>query len=502
MSLQPRRWSLALALAVLCASVPFGAQQLTPAKDPKPTHKITYLLPLWLQYQGAGPEVFAEEVRQLRERLGGDGEYVRLGFSLYVFFDMSSYGVDPANADAVRAEIGPAVAQIDAAIEKARAQNLPICLSVLTAIRGRYDPLQQQAEREDRRNTQWFWSNDLSKGWVTHSRYARKLRRVQEAYIREIGKVLANRMATYPNIVVAASGDGEIELSFDRTLIVNPNYNLQNEELADYSPFAVLEFRDWVRNGGLYAAEQSFEGQGYENAARYQQDPSPGTDGNDDGRTFNGDFGTNFASWDLRYFHWSLDDNPDADPSAIPATTYEGPGFNPLPDAGSTRFDAPRRRQPGNVFWELWALFRQTMVWRHNLDFARWMTTSPDPSTDITIPPDRFFSDQIPADYIFGTSPQSPTYRLDTSASPWWTGDVAPYGSFGVTAFNIFDNGQLLPTLRNVAPRVASREVRWGILEFHSSVPISPNLQWYREDMQVIERYRPGIILPIYWWDP
>ena len=47
------------------------------------------------------------------------------------------------------------------------------------------------------------------------------------------------------------------------------------------------------------------------------------------------------------------------------------------------------------------------------------------------------YSDQIPADYLFGFTPQNPDFRLLASGSPWWTADVSPYGGVGLTSFSI-----------------------------------------------------------------
>ena len=55
-------------------------------------------------------------------------------------------------------------------------------------------------------------------------------------------------MLQYPNTIVAASGDAEVELSSEKS----PQFGgapirSQPALLADYSPFAIAEFRDWLR---------------------------------------------------------------------------------------------------------------------------------------------------------------------------------------------------------------------------------------------------------------
>lgn len=479
------------ALLIVCA---LAGLDVRPAEAQR-HDEITYVLPHYFGYLSVSDSEFSNEVDQLRSRIG-EGEYVRVGFTVFVYLFMDDY---TPNESGAAASLAPLVAQIDTLLDRARRFNIPICLSFLTAIRSEYDDAQRLSEREDRRVMQWHSDNSMARGWWSHSRYARHQRRVREAYVRALARVIANRMELYPETLVAVSGDAEVELSFEESLIVKPNLTPATSRLADYSPFAVAEFRDWLRNGGLYAAGEQFAGEGYELGQRYAGDASPAVDTNGDGHTLNGDFGTQFDSWDLRYFDWSLGDNAARDPRAIPDSVYNNPGFNPLPDAGPGRFDAPRSLAARTAFGDVWALFRQTMIWRHNLEFAKWMTTSEDPTTGETVPVARFYSDQIPADYLFGGSPTNPNYRLVTSASAHWTADVTPYGSLGVTAFNLVAGDNLLPTLRNVAPAIAARNVRWGLFEYNAAVPATSNLQVYRDDMAVLEETRPSLIVPVYW---
>ena len=353
----------AAALAVLAApGIGTRAESLSappPVTVPPLPPSTTYILPVYL-----GTD-FAQDVSDLRSRLG-EGNFVKVGFTSYVFVSMDDWTVDTSDPAAVQAALAGTIAQIDAAIARALPYNLPIALSFLTPARSGYDPVQHAAENEDRRNMQWYTDNALASGWTTYSQYARKLRRVEEAYIREIGQVLADRMSRYPNILVAAAGDGEIEMTYDRWVDIA---QAAPPSWGDYSPFAVAEFRDWLRQGGLYGAGGTLAGQAYGASSRYVNDASPGEDTNGDGHTLNGDFGTAFTTWALRYEDWSLADDPDHDPRAIGAATYAAPGWAPA-DNGAGAFDAPRVRQVGNAWWEAWITFRQTMVWRHNRDFA------------------------------------------------------------------------------------------------------------------------------------
>ena len=472
------------------------------AQGPVPINDlhITYILPQWVEFPTASDAEVASQRDVLRARIGPEGPRVRLGFTTYVKFEMTRSDVDPDDPAAVRAAMSSTIARIDAAVGKAQRTGIPICLSFLTAIRNDDDELEAAAQAEDRRNIQWHADNSLADYWITHSRYARKLRRLREAYIRELGRVLAARMAEHPDTLVAASGDGEIELSYDRSFQLVPALTAQTSLMADYSSFTVLEFRDWLRAGGLYASGSSFSGEAYSLSDRYAGDASPASDTNGDGHTLNGDFGTSFSTWELKHFDWSLADNPAADSRAVPVSQYGAGGWNPLPAANASGFDAPRALDPASGWWRAWDEFRQTMIYRHNRDFARWVTTSADPATGYTVPASRWYTDQIPADYLFGFTPQNPDFRLHTSASPFWTADVTPYGSLGITSFNVNQGGGMFArTLAGVAPRIAERRVRWGIFEWNPSIPATSDPTVYEQEMAIVEQYRPSLLVPFYW---
>ena len=196
----------------------------------------------------------------------------------------------------------------------------------------------------------------------------------------------------------------------------------------------------------------------WKGAVIYQIYPRSFADTNGDGHTLNGDVGTQFDTWRLKYFDWTLDPAGLGDPGAIPRSTYTSPGWSATPGGNDRGFDPPRSVVRGNAWWELWNLFRQRMVWRHNLDVARWMTTSAD-AAGATVPVTRWYSDQIPADYLFGFTPANPDLRLFASGSPWWAGDISPYGGTGLTAFGFRDRyGNYFPTLPGVFPQVVAQE--------------------------------------------
>ena len=239
-----KRAAAAFAACAVVIGVPSTPRaQAIPAID----KRITYILPQWIEFLGASDAEVQQQVLELRSRIG-EGPRVRIGFTTYINLAMAP--VDPADTAAIRAALAGTFAQVDAAIARARApgNNIPICLSFVTAVRAALDPLQSSAQAEDRRNMQWHGDQSLAAGWTTLSRYARKQEAIQEAFIRELGRGLAQRMALYPETLVAASGDGEIELSYERSVQFGGAASVQASLIADYSPFAVAEFRDWLRS--------------------------------------------------------------------------------------------------------------------------------------------------------------------------------------------------------------------------------------------------------------
>jgi hypothetical protein len=501
------RRAISLGAALLVLGVPAVPRAQAPSDIPQ--SNITFILPHWTGFWSSTDGDFAAEVAQLKSRIG-ESARVKVGFSAYINITMTNALVDPTDAAAIRAALAGTFSRMDTAIARARANSIPLGLSFVTSIRHTFDAVEVAGEANDRRNMQWYSHNELASNWSSYSRYARKQRRLQEAYIREVGRRLATLIAQYPETIVSASGDAEVELAYDPAVQTNPNPSANPSEavLADYSPFTIAEFRDWLRQGELYGAGQPFAGQAWEFSSRYANDASPAVDSNGDGHTLNGDFGTSFSTWNLKHFDWTPGATPDSDTGAIPVSIYNANGWSPLPGGLPSGFDAPRNANRGESWWEVWALFRQRMVWRHNIDVARWMTTTPG-TAGATVPSTRWYSDQIPADYLFGFTPANPDFRLLASGSPWWTADVAPYGGVGITSFNYRDPfGNYFRTLPGVFPRIVEGRQRWGILEWNPVVldATDPSSRAdpapYRVDTNLLLQHRPSVLVPFMWGDP
>ena len=303
----------------------------------------------------------------------------------------------------------------------------------------------------------------------THSRYARKLRAHLEAKVRAAMNVLQKKQAENPDVLLIVSAPGEAELN---ALRLDHSEPLQ-DFVCDYSPFAILEFRDWITHEGLYAPAGKYAGQGYVNGgSRYQ--------GEQGLNHFNTNFDTTFTTWNLKYYDWSLEDEVDSnytdtvnpDPHIIPLTNYTYDGMKPTtgPNYISGGFDPPRvvKQKGEDAFWDLWNLFRETMVYHYVKDIATIARES-------GIAKDRYYTHQIPADYLFGTSPNEPTIpylnpRYYGSASPLWTAAVYADMGLGVTMYDINFGTWYARTTAYILPELTALATNWGALEYNPEI--------------------------------
>ncbi|MCX7973835.1 MAG: hypothetical protein N3B16_04970 [Candidatus Aminicenantes bacterium] len=410
--------------------------------------------------------------------------------------------------------------QVEALIAAAKAKKVRLHLVFCSGIaRGLW--VYREAKMEDIRNCSWYNDNKLCSDdqitdpnfmdkyvFGTLSRYARKMRANLEAKAKAMASFLKQKMDENPDILIALSGWGEVEMNYHR--IVHTK-NLQ-DYFCDYSPFAVLEFRDWICHTGMYDnVNGKYKGQGYpQGGAKYQ-----GAEGL---ARFNADFGTNFTTWDLKYFNWSLSDDYDNDPTdtinndprRIPLSNYSH--GNMMPSSGPNYipggFDPPRSMMTPSKFLDLWNLFRQTMVHNFVKDLARWMN-------EAGIPAERWYSHQIPADYLWGSNPETwpELYnRYYTSASPLWTADIRPLGRIGATIYDIkyppgVFPGDFARTTKYAVPKIASMTDNWAIMEYDAETyPPGMNVAQSDPDFivdQFLNIYRNRVHLINFWrwWD-
>ena len=88
-----------------------------------------------------------------------------------------------------------------------------------------------------------------------------------------------------------------------------------------------------------------------------------------------------------------------------------------------------------NVLWDLWQLFRETMVAHYVKDMVAIARES-------GFARSHYYTHQIPADYLFGTRPNDPAIpylnpRYYSSASPLWTANPYDDTGVGVTMYDI-----------------------------------------------------------------
>ena len=404
------------------------------------------------------------------------GLYTRLSFSRTVIAPELAWKSDWNNADAGIQAFKNEINTLMAAAENAGVYLHPVLSSGLARILWIY----RDAKIEDIRNAQWYNDNKIASDdqvldsevldryvFGTLSRYARKVRRNLEAKAEASLAFLRQRMTEKPHVLAAISGWGEVELNFGR---LNPDVSVQ-EWFCDYSPFAVLEFRDWIRHTGMYdGANGKYKGEGWAaGGARYQ-----GTGGL---AQFNADFGAAFTTWDLKYWNWSLLDDWDEDPTddvnndpgRIPYASYVHGGMMPTSGPGLIPggFDPPRVMAPGTAFWDLWNLFRETLVRNFVLDMARW-------SHAAGIPAGRWYSHQIPGDYLFGTNPsmENKNARHYSSASPLWTANIVPFGQPGATIYDVKFPWAFARTSEYVLPPLAAMSSDWAAMEYDAEAYI------------------------------
>jgi len=474
-------------------------------------------------------------------------DYIKnsINFGLYAWLSFSRTHIDPVldwhsdwsmAAEKLQArvawdkELGPTLYSlqgiqsfkdnVNSLINIAKEENFMLHIVLCSGL-ARGLPIYKDAKEEDIRNSQWYNDNNiasddqiinpdvLSKNvFGTLSRYARKMRANLEAKATAALIFLKQKMDEDPNVFSAFSGWGEAEFNSGR---MNSLKTIQ-DYFCDYSPFAVLEFRDWICHTGMYDnTSGKYKGEGYsQGGIKYQ-----GLDGLNQ---FNLDFNTNFTSWDLKHYNWSLSDDYDEnpqdyinnDPNRIPFSSYSH--GNMLPSQGTNviegGFDPPRVMGypvgfPGHdIFWDLWNLFRETMVHNFVKDLAKW-------ASEADIPPEKWYSHQIPADYLWGKNPDFffNNARYYSSASPLWTGDISPYGSLGVTMYDVKYPDCFVRTTKYAAPAAPQISPNWAVMEYDAEA-FPPGMEMNQSTPEfILEQYlnlysySPHIINFWRWWD-
>jgi hypothetical protein len=465
---------------------------------PRPTYNNSLIFSMTYSLTSSSSDT---EVAYMKSQFG-NGLYAPLACSTFLGVNMDWHR-DIAGADN---GIQSFKNMVDSLVEKARTYGIGLHFCITYGLSRNpqfYDP----AKDEDTRNAQWYNDNNIAAEtqvsstrqpgeWIfdlnkinhvdemesragtasvtayalgTHSRYARKLRNHLEAKVEAAFAYLKQVQDQYPDLLLVISGPGEAEMNLHP---VNTHPHMQ-DYFCDYSPFAVLEFRDWIKHEGLYADGQKYAGEGCVNGgSRYQ-----GTNGL---QHFNQDFNTSFTTWDLKYFNWNLSDpvdtdypdNINPDPNVIPVTDYTFDGMMPTsgPNVVNGGFDPPRvMLQKGvDAFWDLWQLFRETMVAHYVKDIAAIARES-------GITRNHYYTHQIPADYLFSTRPDDPAIpylnpRYYSSASPLWTANAYNDTGVGVTMYDIHFRTWYAQTSKYILPGISSMSGNWGAMEYNPEI--------------------------------
>jgi hypothetical protein len=479
---------------VLCATVSgLGLSSFEASvAEPSTYENSLILVPIYVEYLNASSDEFARQAESLKTDIPS-APYTKIGFGAFL---TTQFPDIPLDQPITEGDLSGDVAKIDRMVDRAHANGLITHVAFISGFFHNQNPLRYSAIRQDVRNAQWFADGLIAdpsqltdpntvpqSAWVTPSRYAQPLRTRIEEGIRILGRHVAARMKQFPDVLLTASGDGEVEFTFERNFGANATQPPQSKSIiyTDYSPSMVQEFRDWIRNG------------------RYDGDLTPDTDDDGDGHTFNRDFGQSFTTWKLRYFDSS---------GPIPYFRYINlpeklPSSGPYAVTGG--FDAPRAEKANDPFWAAWVEFRKTVIKNWVRDFSTWITTSPDPDTRFQVPPSHFYTHQIPADFIFGKRDDP---RLKTSASYVETAIIDPLASTGVTIFNVWDGKKAHKT---ATPALFSSlfmtSKNWGLLEYNPSIPYTNSLppdrdpKYYATELRTLWNFRPHLIAPALWSD-
>ena len=438
----------------------FWASLLFCEELPRPSSQNRLLFSMTYSLNGS-----AEEIAAIKG-LFGKGIYTPLYFSHFHALNLA-WGAESQPYATSMTVFRNTVDQLCA---KALSEGVGLHMTLLFGM-ARSPSFYNAAKQEDLRNAQWYNDNRLATQaqlgagaspneyvFTTPSRYARRLRENFRAktlgafaYLKEKA---ASFSSTFPLII---SGPGEAELNFNR---VNDTSPFQSG-FCDYSPFAVLEFRDWITHQGLYGAGESFDGQGWSGGgAKYQGDQGLAL--------FNTDFSTSFTSWELRYFRWSLSEGPTE--GALPWSLYNpATGLIPTEEAYLLEggFDPPRtpRAKGEDPFWDLWMEFREALIAHYVADIVGWVKES-------DFPMENFSTHQIPGDYLFGSKPSDSLLnpRYYTSASPLSTAYTPDGPAAGITLYDVNFGTFYARTSQYVLEAMASGGRPWTALEYNPEV--------------------------------
>ncbi len=473
------------AVVAVCLS-PARAQALP---DPSPASSF-YILTIWdgLSRETTTDADVRREMDKYITQVGRGNKYHRGGFAF----------------------IWPGTDIFRARIKIAKEKGL--ALGVIIGGQTHSNPPFSDAMLKDLRNFQWrrdgvTWESYTVGGALSGdsrdlrvpspSRYAKLARDYVHGIAVGSARDILPFLSEYPNTIGVVNAAIEEELATG---------GVHDEKwMSDYSPFAIAEFRDWLRHTGMYDPDTGkYAGQGAQaaitgayitigakSASPFHDDPGPGN-ANGTGKSFNATFGTAFTTWTLK--SW--------DPAAFPDPITDR-NFNPSPPSGkgftAGGFDAPRVRNDG-AWWQAWSWdyedrgmqqppgnpgnpafgFRQTMVRNYLMDYLDDLAAQ-------GIPRGMLFAHQIPGEL-------NPT-RNRSGATPVWSGYNPHTGNLGITRF-----GEMDPNL------VTQYSSNWGIFEWHPNPFLqAQDANLYPTAMRQLQQYydnQARFLFPGWWFMP
>ena len=233
------------------------SSMISVSQAPSKTYENSVVIaPLYAEYLSDSAGEFARQAQELKQRVGG-GQGTLLGFAAFLKMEFRAADL---NQPLGEKSLKPTLDAADLIVERARTNGLVAHIAIMSGFFHGTNDLRRSAILHDVRNAQWFsdgWigepgtltnaANVPPTVWTTPSRYARTLRLRIEEGVRRLGSHLARRMTERPETFVTASGDGEVEFSYERN-IENGERRIERAHTlyADYSPFMVEEFRDWL----------------------------------------------------------------------------------------------------------------------------------------------------------------------------------------------------------------------------------------------------------------
>jgi hypothetical protein len=470
-----------------------------PAIDPSASFmglpaSVVCVLPIFNKVSNIDQGVFTDadlqaEMTKLKQQIGQDGPRIRVGFS-HIFG-----GIKPLRAHCRLAKANNLSVGVIIGVQTHSGSCRDLVMRDFRRMQWRLDGRTWQGQQVvSKSGSPEFPARD----WhvPTPSRYCPAIHDAEMAEARRDAMQIRTVMNEYPGGIVAVNATIEEELA--------TGGESNDDYLADYSPFAVTEFRDWLRHTGKYDdTSGEYAGQGapaeivgpfvkIKGALRspFYDDPTP-DDANGTGQSFDSRFGTHFTTWTLRY--WDITRFPD------PITDLN---FSPSPQSGKGftegGFDAPRVRLPADPYWRAWSWdvpdqggqyppgspehpafgFRQ-------FEDQHFVSDVLDQAARAGIPVHMLYAHQIAAEQV------SPG-RCRSGADPAWTGFYAPAGTLGITRFGPIDVAKLTQYSHN-----------WGIFEWHprpGSKPDDPQL--YSATKMALDAYSQagGHVFFAGWW--